>query len=108
MKKIIYGENKNLISKNLKIIRIARGLTQSQLAAKMQVMNVNIDQQMISKIENNSRFVTDYELACICLILKVELKSLVVNETISSQYPFTYASCIGVSYSSKRIITFLS
>lgn len=76
MKKIIYGENKNLISKNLKIIRTARGLTQSQLAAKMQVMNVNIDQQMISKIENNSRFVTDYELACICLILKVELKDM--------------------------------
>lgn len=76
MKKIIYGENKNLISKNLKIFRTARGLTQSQLAAKMQVMNVNIDQQMISKIENNSRFVTDYELACICLILKVELKDM--------------------------------
>ena len=33
-------------------------------------------------------------------------KRLLVNATSSSQYPFTYASCIGVSYSSKRIITF--
>ena len=40
-------------------------------------------------------------------VLKVELKRLLVNPTSSSQYPFTYASCIGVSYSSNNIITFL-
>ena len=39
-------------------------------------------------------------------VLKVELKKPLVNVTIFSQYPFIYASCIGVSYSSKRIITF--
>ena len=60
MKKIIYGKNKNIISTNLKIYRM-KNLSQSQLAAKMQTMNVNMDQQMISKIENNARFVTDYE-----------------------------------------------
>ena len=76
MKKICYYNNKNIISENLKILREEKGLSQSNLAAKLQTMNVNIDQQMISKIENNSRFVTDYELACICLILKVELKDM--------------------------------
>ena len=40
-------------------------------------------------------------------VLKVALKRLLVNPTSFSQYPFTYASCIGVSYSSRRIITFL-
>ena len=65
MKKIIYGNNKNLIYENLKLQRIKKGLTQNQLAAKMQLMNVNIDQQMISKIKHNNRFVTDYELVCI-------------------------------------------
>ena len=50
-----------------------KNLSQSQLAAKMQTMNVNMDQQMISKIENNARFVTDYELACFCLILEIDL-----------------------------------
>ena len=34
-------------------------------------MNVNIDQQMISKIEKNNRQVTDYELAFICKCLSV-------------------------------------
>ena len=72
MKKIIYGNDKNVIYKKLKLCRVAKGLTQGALAAKMQTMNVNIDQQMISKIENNDRQVTDYEVACICECLKVE------------------------------------
>lgn len=76
MKKIIYGKNKNIISTNLKIYRMKKNLSQSQLAAKMQTMNVNMDQQMISKIENNARFVTDYELACFCLILEIDLKDM--------------------------------
>lgn len=42
----------------------------------MQILNVNIDQQMISKIENNKRIVTDYELACFCKILNVDEKEL--------------------------------
>ena len=39
-------------------------------------------------------------------VLNVALKKLRVNATSSSQYPFTYASCIGVSYSSSNMITF--
>lgn len=51
-------------------------VTQSDLAAKMQVLGVNIDQQMISKIENNTRIVTDYELVCFCLALNIKLEDL--------------------------------
>ncbi|MCL2827864.1 MAG: helix-turn-helix domain-containing protein [Oscillospiraceae bacterium] len=76
MKKILFYENKNIISKQLKLARIKCGLSQTALAAKMQTMNVNIDQQMISKIENNTRIVTDYELACFCEILNVSEKEL--------------------------------
>jgi len=76
MKKIEFNDNKNIIFKQLKIARIKAGLTQSQLAIKMQILNVNIDQQMISKIEKNMRIVTDYELVCICKILKVTEKEL--------------------------------
>lgn len=71
MKKICYYNNKNIISDNLKTLREEKGLSQSSLAAKLQIMNVNIDQQMISKIEKNNRQVTDYELACICKCLSV-------------------------------------
>ena len=71
MRKIHYYNNKNIISGKLKILREEKGLSQSNLAAKLQTMNVNIDQQMISKIEKNARQVTDYELACICKCLSV-------------------------------------
>jgi len=76
VKKILFYENKNIISKQLKLARIKCGLSQGALAAKMQTMNVNIDQQMISKIENNARIVTDYELACFCEILNISEKEL--------------------------------
>lgn len=71
MKKILFNENKNIISKQLKLARIKNNLSQAELAAKMQLMNVHMDQQMVSKIENNMRIVTDYELACFCRILHV-------------------------------------
>ena len=71
MKKICFYNNKNIISDRLKALREKKGLSQSNLAAKLQTMNVNIDQQMISKIEKNNRQVTDYELACICKCLSV-------------------------------------
>lgn len=71
MRKICYYDNKNIIAENLKVLREKHRLSQADLAAKLQTMNVNIDQQMISKIEKNKRQVTDYELACICKCLCV-------------------------------------
>lgn len=72
MKKIEFYEKKNIIAERLKEARKERRITQSELAARLQVLNVNIDQQMISKIEKNDRQVTDYEVACICECLKIE------------------------------------
>ena len=71
MKKIEFCNNKNIISEKLKSARKAKRISQSELAAKMQTYNINIDQQMISKIEKNARQVTDYEFACICKCLNV-------------------------------------
>ncbi len=76
MKKILFENNKNVISVNLKEIRIAKKITQGTLAAKMQTLGISIDQQMISKIENNMRFVTDYELAGFCKVLNIKLEDL--------------------------------
>lgn len=71
MKKIEFFNNKNIISLRLKQARKERKLSQSDLASKLQTYNINIDQQMISKIEKNMRQVTDYELACICKCLNI-------------------------------------
>lgn len=77
MKKIQFGDNKNIIWQNLKLCRVKNGLTQTELAARMQTMGVNLDQQMISKIENNTRIVTDYELVCLAAALKVGIDELI-------------------------------
>lgn len=71
MRKIQFNDNKNIISENLRKYREKAGLSQSQLAAKMQTVGINIDQQMISRIEKNLRQVTDYELAAFCEVLNV-------------------------------------
>ena len=76
MKKIAYEDNKNVIHTRLRYFRKKQGLTQAQVVAKLQVMNVNIDQQMLSRIETNRRIVTDYELACLCKALHVTEQDL--------------------------------
>ena len=76
MKKIEYFNNKNIIFRQLKELRRKARFSQALLATKMQVLNINIDQQMISRIENNQRLVTDYELAALCKIFKVETSAL--------------------------------
>ena len=42
-------------------------------------MNINIDQQGISRIENNTRIVTDYELACLCRALGVTVEEMLAD-----------------------------
>lgn len=72
MKQIIFYNNKNIISDKIKEYRIKRKISQDDLAARMQVLGVNVNQQAISRIEKNLRQVTDYELACFCKCLDVK------------------------------------
>lgn len=85
MKKIQFDGNNNIISKALKIYRVKNNLSQTQLAAKMQTFGVNIDQQMISKIEHNTRIVTDYELVLFCRALGIGMEEML--EDFLQKYP---------------------
>ncbi|MBR4727476.1 MAG: helix-turn-helix domain-containing protein [Clostridia bacterium] len=76
MKQIIFNGKKNVIADQVRLLRIRRGLSQVELAARMQTLGCNVDQQIISKIEKNQRQVTDYELACFCICLKAEAAAL--------------------------------
>ena len=79
-----FNESSNLIAQNLRRYRKEQKLSQDMLAAKMQIMGVAIDQQLISKIERNERFVKDYELVCFCKILGVT-----TQEMLSGAFPET-------------------
>lgn len=76
MKKLSFGEHKNIIGGTVKRIRCEKKLSQYDLASKMQLLEVNIDQQMISKIEKNQRLVTDYELVCFCHALDMDISDM--------------------------------
>ena len=79
MRKIIFEDNKNIVFSKLRLFREKAGLSQTQLAAQMQTFGINIDQQMISKIENNQRQVTDYELACLCKLLNASPEEMLAD-----------------------------
>jgi len=55
MKKINYYDNKNVISRRLHYFRKLRGLSQEQLVARLQVMNVNRASAKLSTTPGLSR-----------------------------------------------------
>lgn len=66
----------NVSGKNIRRIREARGITQEQLAARMQVEGLPIRQKTISRIEDGSRVVPDYELIALSKALCVDVAEL--------------------------------
>lgn len=79
MKTIAFNGHKNIIHSRLVQERERLGLSQQNLAEKMQVFGVSIDQQAISKIELDKRIVTDYELICICKVLRIDVSQLTIE-----------------------------
>jgi len=71
MKLVLDNDNRNITGPRLKVARLKNNLTQQQLSAKLETMAVYIDRASISKIEQQRRIVTDYELLALCQILKV-------------------------------------
>ncbi len=77
MKQISFWGNKNIVGSQIAKFRQQKDISQTELAAKMQTLNINIDQQMISKIEKNQRQVTDFELVGFSVSLNVTLDELI-------------------------------
>ena len=48
-------------------------MSQSELAAKMQIAGIAIERDSISRIENGTRFVADYELKIFAEVLNVDI-----------------------------------
>ena len=61
MKIYFYEGKANLIGPRIKEARKALHYSQEDLAIRMQLSNIEISQKVISRIEKQERFVTDYE-----------------------------------------------
>ena len=56
------GSSKNIIGNKLKSLRKAKGLTQKELAEKLQLLGHDYSELTILRIEKGMRFVPDYEV----------------------------------------------
>ena len=71
MKIYDFDGKKNICGKRVKEARKKLGLSQDDLAARLQVSGVIIERNSISRIESGARFGADYELLALSNILKV-------------------------------------
>lgn len=77
MKIYDFDGKKNISGDRIHQARTAMRLSQSDLAARMQVSGVTIEREAISKIETGDRFVTDYELMAFAKVLNVSVEWLI-------------------------------
>ncbi|MFT9496646.1 helix-turn-helix domain-containing protein [Anaerosolibacter sp.] len=68
--------NKNITGENIKRIRIAHGLTQEQLTARLHVLGINLGRSSVAKIESGTRPVFDYQVEGFANALNVDIKVL--------------------------------
>lgn len=67
---------RNIIGKRIKQIRQILGVTQEQLAARLNIQGIDLDQTMISKIEEQVRGVSDFEIKAFSKALGVNIEDL--------------------------------
>ncbi|NCC42921.1 MAG: XRE family transcriptional regulator [Clostridia bacterium] len=76
MKIYSYYGKKNISGERIRQERLKQRLSQSDLAARLQVEGVTLERDSISRIEIGTRFVADYELMVFAKILQVNIESL--------------------------------
>lgn len=80
MKIYDFRGKKNICGKRIKEARIKNNMTQTDLAAKMQVNGIMIECNCISRMESGTRFIPDYELPIYAKILDVSVEWLLGME----------------------------
>ena len=71
MKIYDYQGQKNISGERIREARVKQRMSQSELAARLQVKGVNIERDSLSRIETGARFVTDYDIVVLSEILNV-------------------------------------
>lgn len=71
-------EYSKILGKNLSSIRQAKGLTQEQLSAKLQVAGCDITRSALAKIEVGQRHLYPDELKALKKVLEIQYEDLFV------------------------------
>lgn len=75
MGRIIDGEKKNIVGNRVRQFRLEKDLSQQQLSAKLETVAVYICRGSISRIEDQTRTVTDIELYGLSQVLNKPIES---------------------------------
>lgn len=71
--------SRNMIGANVTKIRKLNRMSQSDLAANMQLLGIDINPTSLSKLEGQTRVATDKEIYAIAQIFKVRMEDLFKN-----------------------------
>ena len=77
MKQRINADGKNLIGKRLRKLRADKNLSQRDLARELQLIGIYMDKNVITRIETDKRYVTDFELQALKEIFDVSYDYLI-------------------------------
>lgn len=75
MARIIDGEKMNLVGKQVRRFRVEQKMSQQQLSAKLETLAVYICRGSVSRIEDQTRTVSDIELWGLAKILEKPIQS---------------------------------
>lgn len=76
MKIYDYQGRSNICGEQIRRFRRERKLSQGELAARLQLQEVQLDQKAVSRVEKGERFVLDFELVAFSRALRVPLEEL--------------------------------
>ena len=82
MKIYMYRGKKNLCGERIRMARLKRRITQSNLAARVQLEGITLERDSISRIEKGTRCVTDYELKTFSKVLEVSMEWLTTEDAL--------------------------
>ncbi|MGN0478147.1 MAG: helix-turn-helix domain-containing protein [Hominenteromicrobium sp.] len=68
---------RNLIAERLIALRQAAGWSQRELADRLQLAGMDMDRNVITRIETNKRYVTDIELRAIASVFQITCDELI-------------------------------
>lgn len=79
MARIMENQKKNLIGPMVRQQRLKRHMSQQELSAKLETMAIYICRGSISRIEDQSRTVTDIELYGLSKVLNISFEDFFTN-----------------------------
>ena len=75
-----YKGKGNIAGEQVRSLREKYGLSQEQLAVRLQLEGIQVNQKAISRIETGERVVADYELLTLAKVLGVSAAQLLGEE----------------------------